>query len=65
MLFAIQLANLLNATIPGIAGIVTLVRRKDGTISILALLDEADAAFDKNIAQINEWKAAHPKPPTA
>jgi hypothetical protein len=59
MATALMIVNLLNAATPGIAQLILLIRNKDGTISVGALLDQADAQFDKNIAQASEWLAAH------
>jgi hypothetical protein len=61
MELALSIVQLLNAATPGIAQLVLLIRRKDGTITIGALLDEADAQFDQNIKQASEWLKAHPK----
>jgi len=61
MELALALVNLLNVAAPGIASLILLIRRKDGTISVAALLDEADAQFDANIQQAADWFKAHPK----
>jgi hypothetical protein len=58
---ALALVQLFNAAAPGIAELVLLIRRKDGTISIAAVLDEADQQFQTNIKQAAEWIAAHRK----
>jgi hypothetical protein len=58
---ALMVLQLLNAAEPGIASLVVLLRKKDGTIGVLTFLDEADAQLDKNLAQISEWMNAHPK----
>lgn len=59
---ALQIIGLLNAAEPGIASLILLIRRKDGTVAVGTLLDEADAAFDANIAQASAWLKANPKP---
>lgn len=59
---ALQIVNLLNAATPGIANLIILIRRKDGSVTVAAMLDEADASFDANIAKAKEWLASHPKP---
>jgi len=58
---ALQIMTLLNAAAPGIAQLVMLIKRKDGTISVVAMCDEADAGFDANIKQVSDWMKAHPK----
>ena len=65
MELALGIVQLLNAAAPGIANIIMLIRRKDGTISVGVLLDEADKQFADNLGQAAAWFAAHPpKPPT-
>jgi hypothetical protein len=46
---------------PGVAQLILLIRRDDGSITVAALLDEADAQFDANLKQAGEWLKAHPK----
>jgi hypothetical protein len=58
---ALQIMTLLNAAAPGIAQLVMLIKGKDGTISVVAMCDEADAGFDANIKQVSDWMKAHPK----
>lgn len=60
MELALSLINLFNSTTPGIAELLLLIKRKDGTITVAAVLDEADGSFDKNIQQAKDWLAAHP-----
>lgn len=60
MPLAVLLASLFNTIEPGIASIVTLIRKKDGTISVVTYLDEADAQFAANLKQITDWFAANP-----
>lgn len=60
---AIALVNLFNVATPGIAQLIVMIRNTNGTISVVALLDEADAKFADNIKQAQDWLAAHqPKP---
>lgn len=59
---ALQLITLLNTAAPGIAQLILLIKRNDGTISVVSLLDEADGKFDANIKQAGDWLKAHPKP---
>lgn len=58
---AIALVNLFNAATPGIASLIAMIRREDGTVAIVVMLDEADAQFSANLQQAKEWLAAHPK----
>lgn len=58
---ALVILNLLNTAAPGIASLVTLVRNKDGTITVLQYLDAADAATDQGLKENMDWLAAHPK----
>jgi hypothetical protein len=59
---ALAIIALLNAATPGIASLILMVRKNDGTISVVSVLDEAAATFDENIKQAGEWLKAHPKP---
>lgn len=61
MELALALISLLNAATPGIASLILLIRKKDGSISVVSLLDEADQQFDKNIKDASAWLKAHPK----
>lgn len=61
MELALALISLLNAATPGIASLILLIRKKDGSISVVSLLDEADQQFDKNIQDASAWLKAHPK----
>lgn len=60
MEFALALVSLLNAAAPGVASIVMMIRRKDGTVAVLPLLEEADAKFAQNLAEAAEWLKTHP-----
>jgi hypothetical protein len=59
---ALLIVQLLNAATPGIAQLIMLIRNTNGMISVVTLLDQADAQFDANIKQAQTWLAAHPKP---
>jgi len=50
---ALAIVNLLNDATPGIANLILLIKNQDGTISVGAILDQADAAFDANLKQIS------------
>lgn len=56
---ALAIVQLMNAATPGIAQLILLIKKKDGTVTVAAMLDEADAAFDKNIQQAKQWLAEH------
>ena len=58
----INILNLLNAASPGIAQLILLIKQKDGTISVVAMLDQADAQFSENLQQAKDWLASNPKP---
>lgn len=59
---AVAIVNLFNTVAPGVASLILMIRKKDGTVGIVAMLDEADAHFADNIKKAQEWLAAHPKP---
>jgi hypothetical protein len=63
MALALAIVNLLNVAAPGIADLILLIRNKDGTITIGALLDQSDAQFDTNIQQAADWFKTHPTVP--
>lgn len=60
---AIALVQLLNTASPGVASLVALIRRKDGGLNVLVVLDEADAQFDANLKQAADWLAKNPQKP--
>ena len=57
---AISIVQLLNTLSPGIADLILLIRKRDGTISVTQLLDEADAGFAANLQQATDWLKTHP-----
>lgn len=57
---ALAIVQLMNAATPGIAQLILLIKKKDGTVTVAAMLDEADAKFDSNIQQAKAWLEAHP-----
>jgi hypothetical protein len=61
MEMALGIVQLLNAAAPGIAQLVVMIKGTDGKITVAALLDQADAQFDKNLSQAAEWLKAHGK----
>ena len=59
MALALAIIQLLNVAAPGIASLVLLIKKTDGTIGVVQLLDEADAKFSDNIKQASDWLKAH------
>jgi hypothetical protein len=60
---ALTLVDLFNTLAPGVANLIILFRRKDGAgVTVVSLLDEADAQFDANMKQASDWLKSHPKP---
>lgn len=53
--FTIDLAKILNLTLPVAADIIMLVRRKDGTVAIIPLLDETSEKFSEDIVRATEY----------
>jgi hypothetical protein len=58
---ALAIVNLLNTASPGIAELILLIKKQDGTIAVGALLDQSDAQFDANVSQIKDWMESHQK----
>lgn len=56
---AINIINLFNQAVPGIASLVLLIRNADGTLSVPVILDQADAKFNDNLKQAADWLKAH------
>ena len=57
----LQILNLLNATAPGTAQLILMIRKNDGTVALVGLLDQADAQFEANLKQAQDWLAKHPR----
>ena len=52
---------LLNLAIPNVVNLVLAIKNsKTGTATVTVILDEADAQFAQNQAQIAAWYQAHP-----
>jgi hypothetical protein len=51
---------LINAAIPTVGSLIVAIRNTTGTVDIGVLLSQADANFDKTIADTQAWLAAHP-----
>jgi len=58
---AILIANLLNTAAPNIAEIILLIRRSNGYMAVVPLLDQADSKFTENMQQATAWLEAHKK----
>jgi hypothetical protein len=58
----LNVMSLLNTAIPAVESLIVMIKRKDGGVSVISLLDEADAGVDANLDQIYEWRKANPKP---
>jgi hypothetical protein len=56
---ALAIVNLFNATSPGIASLILLIRNRDGSITVAQMLDQADSMFDANIKEASDWFKAH------
>jgi len=56
MSMILLILQLLRELSPEIVELVLLVRKKDGGISVIPILDEADEKFKENIKKIEEWK---------
>ncbi len=63
MELALAIATLFNTVTPGIAQLILMVKNANGTVSIIPLLDEADAHFAANITQAQAWLATHTTKP--
>jgi len=50
------LTKFLIETTPDVIELILLLKKKDGTVAIIPILDEADDQFKKNIKKIEEWR---------
>ena len=57
----IKIANMFNATVPGIASLLLLIVEKNGAITIMPILDAAEEGFEKALTAAAKWKRDHPK----
>lgn len=57
---ALAIVELINAAAPGVASLIVMIRHKDNTLSVVQVLDEADAKFSANLKEATDWLAAHP-----
>jgi hypothetical protein len=60
----LAILQLINAATPIATNLILAVKHKDGSITTVVLLDEADAKFSQNMAEAQAWLAAHAKPVT-
>jgi len=63
-----MLANILailNLVLPAIGSIVVAIRGKNGGMSAVVYLDEADAQFAANQQQIADWLSSKGKTPVS
>jgi hypothetical protein len=58
----LAILQLINAAAPIATNIILAVKHKDGSVTTVVLLDEADAQYAKNIADAQAWLASHGKP---
>jgi hypothetical protein len=58
---ALLIANLLNNAAPNIAEIILLIKKSDGSIAVVPLLDQADSKFTENMQQATAWLEDHKK----
>lgn len=58
---ALALVQLFNLASPAVADLVLMIRKKDGGVTIVALLDEASAQYQDNINKAQDWLALHKK----
>jgi hypothetical protein len=56
----LQIVNLLNSAEPGFASIITMIRNKDGTMTVPVILDQADKNFDDNMKMAIDWIQHNP-----
>ena len=60
MELALAIITLANTLAPGVASLIVLIRKKNGTLAVIPMLDEASAQFEENIKQATEWLKTHP-----
>ena len=60
MPLALTIVQLITAAEPGLVELITVLRKKDGSVSVIQYLDEADAKTADNLKQNMDWFAAHP-----
>ena len=58
MKLALLIARILAETGPEVVELILLIKRSNGTIAVLPVLDEADEQFEKNLKKIKEWRTS-------
>ena len=56
---ALTVLQIANVATPMIAEWIMLIRRKDGTVSLISMLEEGSTQFDANIKQATDWLKTH------
>lgn len=56
MSMTLLILQLLRELAPEIIELILIIKKKDGSVSIIPILDEADEKFKENIRKIEEWK---------
>ena len=57
--------QLINLALPAITTLIVAIKGKNGGMSAVVYLDEADAQFAENQQQIADWLKAHGKAPAS
>ena len=53
---ALLIARILAASSDEVVELILLLRKKDGTVAVMPILDEADEQFEANLEKIRKWK---------
>ena len=56
MELALLIARILAETGPEVVELILLLKKKDGTIAVIPVLNEADEQFNANIEKIKRWR---------
>jgi len=56
MELALLIARILAETGPDVVELILLLKKTDGTIAVIPILDEADDQFEANIEKIKRWR---------
>jgi hypothetical protein len=51
----------ITAVAPSAIELITVLRNKDGSVTVIQYLDSADAKVDAGLKQNMDWLTAHPK----
>jgi hypothetical protein len=55
--------QILNLALPAVSSLIVAIRGTNGSVSAIVYLDQADASFAADQAQIASWLSAHGKTP--